>query len=288
SRGSVFSFALPLQEKLVSLTRQPNSTAPLRQRVKPEVLLLGDDGMAAHYLERRLDGFRFLSVLAPQELTDAVLDRGPVAVIANRRGDRDGAPAWRGLLDRLPEHVPVLECPLPGSNWLSGEGQFAAVLTKPVTAEDLLGTVARVLNDGTSAQVVVVDDDRGFVQLLARILQTATGKRYEVITAYSGQEALHKIRRAQPQLVLLDLRLPDLSGFEVLAQLRNDVSLRETPVVAVSAATPGEDHLAVDGAFFTLVKRGSFRPGELVRLIAAALAAGHSGGATPDSVPVPS
>ncbi|MGQ9555161.1 MAG: ATP-binding protein [Anaerolineae bacterium] len=286
-KGSVCSFALPLHEKSVALARQPGAMPLPKQREKPLVLVLDDDGTASHYLKRRLDGYEFLPMPAPDDLTEATLNRRPVAVIANRRARHDDPPTWQSLLDRLPEDVPLLECALPSNEWLFGGEQFAAVLTKPVASENLLDVVTRILNGNDSARVVVVDDDRGFVQLIARILQTAIGKHYKVVTAYSGQEALRKIRRAQPQLVLLDLRLPDLSGCAVLEQLRQDASLRALPVVAVTAATPGEDQQAVEGAFFILAKRGLFRPGELVGLIATALAAGQSSAAAADSAPTP-
>ena len=271
-KGSVFSFALPLHAKSVGLARQAGATPMPPQRELPLVLVVNDDGMAAPYLRRRLQGYEFAPVHDPSEVTEAVAGRRLMAVIVNGKPGNGNAETWDGVLHALPEDVPVIQCALPSNEWVFGEGQFAAVLTKPVTPEDVLGTVARLVNGNEAARVLLVDDDRGFVQLLARILESDQARRYEIAKAYSGQEALQKVRHFRPQLMLLDLRLPDLTGFSVLDQLREDGEYGNLPVVAVTAATPGEDQLAAEGAYFMCAKRGMFRPGELVRLIAAAVA----------------
>ncbi|MGQ9554474.1 MAG: hybrid sensor histidine kinase/response regulator [Anaerolineae bacterium] len=270
-QGSIFSFTLPLSSKSVSFLGQ-SIAAPLpKPRRKPVVLVLDDDGTAAGYLRRRLEDYEFLPVATAEELAEIVTSEPPLAVIVNRplRGER--RLPFQELLPQLPETMPLIECSLPTSQWLSQEEQFTAVLTKPVSADGVLSMLASLLPHHEHARVLMVDDDRGFVQLLSRMLQAGPGNHYEVLTAYSGEEALRKMTRVRPDVALIDLRMPDLSGFDVLARMRCDPELREVPVVAVTAATPGEDHLLAQGATFCLHKRGAFQPGELVRLIAAGI-----------------
>ena len=85
--------------------------------------------------------------------------------------------------------------------------------------------------------------------------------------AYTGQSALIRLRADPPDLVLLDLLLSDTTGFELLAEMRADPKLAGIPVVAVTAATPGEDQLAAGGVEFTLKRNGPYRSGELLRLL---------------------
>ena len=80
--------------------------------------------------------------------------------------------------------------------------------------------------------VLVVDDERDLVSLLDFNLRQAG---FETTLAYAGEEALSAARRRPPDLVLLDLMLPDMSGTEVCRQLKSDARTRSVPVVMVTA-----------------------------------------------------
>ena len=79
--------------------------------------------------------------------------------------------------------------------------------------------------------VLVVDDERPIATLLARLAQ-GEGARTEV--AYNGREALEKIRAHKPDLVLLDLIMPIMSGEELLAIMETDPALQDVPVIVIS------------------------------------------------------
>ena len=83
----------------------------------------------------------------------------------------------------------------------------------------------------TQKTVLVVDDERPIVTLLARLAQ-GLGARTE--TAYNGKDALEKIRAHKPDLVLLDLIMPIMSGEEVLAVMETDPQLQDIPVIVIS------------------------------------------------------
>ncbi|MBQ0796184.1 adenylate/guanylate cyclase domain-containing protein [Zhongshania sp.] len=82
-----------------------------------------------------------------------------------------------------------------------------------------------------AASILVVDDNDSSRDLLAHQLQR---QNYMVIEAASGERCLEIMRSAQPDLVLLDLVMPDMNGYEVLQVIRNDEALRRIPVVVVS------------------------------------------------------
>jgi adenylate cyclase len=83
------------------------------------------------------------------------------------------------------------------------------------------------------AKVLIVDDEPFNVDVLQQELEDLN---YEIITAFNGREALDKINSEQPDLILLDLMMPVLDGFAVLAEIKADTFLRTTPVIIVSAA----------------------------------------------------
>ncbi|MHB1475515.1 MAG: response regulator, partial [Dermatophilaceae bacterium] len=243
-----------------------------KRRQLPQVLTLSRDDSAALYLGRRMEGYTFTHCADLQAVRLALETHRPVAVLV------DASLGWspasiRGELGGAGPCPPVIECPLPNTGWLSGGSEFTAVLTKPVMADRLLAAVSRAAGgngDGQPRRVMVVDDDRGFVQLVARTLEANSGA-YQVESAYSGEEALRKMRRSVPHCLLLDLMLPGMNGFDVLAEVRGDAALHSLPVVALTASTPGEDQLASEGVVFSLSKGGHFRPGELSTLLTTAL-----------------
>jgi len=99
------------------------------------------------------------------------------------------------------------------------------------------------------SKVLVVEDEAS-IQKLAKANLTASG--YQVLVAGSGEAALRLVQTEHPDLVLLDLRLPGMSGWDVLLAIRTSKNLRGIPVVIMTAVVPdgGENlirHLRADG-----------------------------------------
>lgn len=84
----------------------------------------------------------------------------------------------------------------------------------------------------SKAKVLIVDDEPYNVDVLE---QAMDGTEYQVVTASNGKEAWEKIQSEQPDLVLLDLMMPVMDGFQVLAKVKEDAMLRDIPVIIVSA-----------------------------------------------------
>ena len=81
-------------------------------------------------------------------------------------------------------------------------------------------------------KILVVDDERGMVELLKDNLEA---RNYLVSTASDGRGALEKALNETPDLILLDILIPGLDGFEVLRRLRHSVPTSQTPVIIISA-----------------------------------------------------
>jgi DNA-binding response OmpR family regulator len=92
----------------------------------------------------------------------------------------------------------------------------------------------------TPAKILVVDDTPKNVKLLADIL---TVKGYTVVTAASGAEALRQVEAEKPDLVLLDVVMPEMSGYEVCRKIRENPATQILPVVMVTALDPGEERI---------------------------------------------
>jgi two-component system alkaline phosphatase synthesis response regulator PhoP/two-component system response regulator VicR len=87
-------------------------------------------------------------------------------------------------------------------------------------------------------KILAVDDERHIVRLVEVNLQRAG---YEVVTAYDGKEALEKIKTENPDLVVLDVMMPYMDGFEVLKNLKADPVTAEIPVIMLTAKAQDAD-----------------------------------------------
>jgi class 3 adenylate cyclase/CheY-like chemotaxis protein len=92
----------------------------------------------------------------------------------------------------------------------------------------------------TPPRILVVDDTPVNVKLLADLL---TAKGYGVVTAASGPEALERVEREAPDLVLLDIMMPGMSGYDVCRKLRENPATTVLPVVMVTALDPGQERI---------------------------------------------
>ena len=117
-------------------------------------------------------------------------------------------------------------------------------------------------------RILVVDDDKQIARLIRSYLEQAG---YQVIVAYDGETALHALRRESPDLVVLDLMLPDRDGWDVTRTVRSDPALAATPIIMVTARVEDTDKIVglELGADDYLTK--PFNPRELVSRVRAVL-----------------
>lgn len=118
--------------------------------------------------------------------------------------------------------------------------------------------------DSTQRKIVVIDDDPEVVKSLSLIL---TSKGYHVIPATSALEGMGLLANESPDLVILDIRMPRLDGFEFLRSLRQSLKTKDLPVIIASALSDGESRLRAKemGAVRYLVK--PYEPDELLKAI---------------------
>jgi DNA-binding response OmpR family regulator len=91
-----------------------------------------------------------------------------------------------------------------------------------------------------SQRILVVDDDKSIVKVLVGYLEQSG---YQTIAAYDGDSALHALRRERPDLILLDLMMPNRDGWEVTQIVRADKTLATTPIIMLTARTEDTDKI---------------------------------------------
>jgi len=89
-------------------------------------------------------------------------------------------------------------------------------------------------------RILVVDDDRSIVKVLCSYLEQSG---YQTLSAYDGEMALHQLRRERPDLVILDLMMPNRDGWEVTQIVRGDKTLAATPIIMLTARVEDTDKI---------------------------------------------
>jgi threonine synthase len=138
----------------------------------------------------------------------------------------------------------------------------------PTTSEGLLGALDQL--DRRVKQIAIIEDNPDAARLLRRILQTQGN--FQILEAYTGQQGLELIRSSHPDLVLLDLMMPDMDGYAVLDELEADNMLENLPVIVITAKElTSEDRSKLQGQIQMLLQKGSFMDDNLVDEINALL-----------------
>ncbi len=113
-------------------------------------------------------------------------------------------------------------------------------------------------------KILVVDDERPIVRLVQVNLEHAG---YEVVAAYDGKEALQKVEQEKPDLIILDVMMPQMDGFEVMQRLQADPKTRDIPVIMLTAKAQDADVFRGWQSGVTLYLTKPFSPFELISFV---------------------
>jgi hypothetical protein len=162
------------------------------------------------------------------------------------------------MLKRQPatEHIPVLAYALDPDHD-QGELLELNYLHKPLRADRLAEELGRYFRPEASERVVlVVDDDPGILEMHSRLVGEA-GCR--AITSRNGREALEVLEHTRPDLILLDLMMPEMDGFAFVAEFRRHEPWRAVPIVVITAKDLSrEDRERLNGYVEKILQKGAY------------------------------
>ncbi len=282
--GSTFGLALPRQ---VQPGRVEGWTEPALDDARRTVVVIEDDPSSAELVGVHLAaaGLRPVPVRTGEEGLAAIRALRPTAVVLDIH--LPGMDGW-DVLSTIKADPALAATPVVVVSVLPERGRGFALgasdyLVKPVSKEGLLGAVWRALAervDRTSERrhAVVIDDDPTALELVRATLEP---QGWTVTTCSGGAEALAVIREVNPSVVLLDLLMPDVDGFEVVDALRADARTAGTPVVVLTAKTltPADRH-RLQGRIEFVASKGELDLSWLASRLTQVAAGGTSGGAS--------
>ncbi len=221
------------------------------------VLIIDDDPMIQHLLRGHLEAeaFRVLGAGDGGEGLTLAREARPSVIILDIHLPRiDG---WAVLAelksDPVLAAIPVICLSVEEQRARGFSFGACEYLVKPVEPDRLVDVVKRVTLPA-AGDVLIVDDDEATRDLVSRVLRRAG---YSTATARDGEEALLRARVLAPGMIILDLLMPGVDGFEVLRTLRNEG--HRTPVVVLTgkALTPDEERILRDGLARVVRKGGT-------------------------------
>ena len=271
--GSTFSFTLPAWEaatRAVAPLPLPRATVRPAQPLPGSVILVVDDDasvrqLIARHLEQ--DGWKTVQASNAADALQLARECRPLLVTLDIMMP-DASGWW--VLEKLKEDpetssIPVLVVTIVEDQRLVFALGASDYLSKPYERNQLLTRVHRLLPDLTGRSVLIVDDQADARSMLGKILRDEGA---QVREASTGDEAMAEISDSPPDLVLLDLMMPGMSGFEVVARIRAHPSSAAVPVVIVSAKElTAEDVLTLDGHIQRFIAKGTIEPEGVVAAV---------------------
>jgi signal transduction histidine kinase/CheY-like chemotaxis protein len=240
--GTSFRFTLPLLEKGAEAPgREDRATSHVDEGL---VLVVDDDlellRLTKSDLER--EGFAVLTATTGEEGIRLAARRRPDVILLDLLlPDKSGLEVLQALKgEPVTRGIPVIVVSIASDGIRSLSLGAAEWLRKPVDSGTVAGTVRRLLegSTGDSPTVLVVDDEPDTVDFLRDTLHS---EGFHVVAAHDGRQALEALGKARPDLVLLDIMMPELSGFEVLEALARDPQTATIPVVVLTARADDVD-----------------------------------------------
>lgn len=230
--GSTFYFSLP---KVVQKPPLPEQS--ITETI--DILLVEDDPIFAQLLQNNLEhlGFTVGSTAFAEQALQLIEQHLPRLIFLDilLPGDLDG---WDFLIaiksNRKLVSLPVLILTITEPNIRGLALKGADYLPKPVAPEVFLDAVQYHLPKLSGKTLLIADDDQNFRQQVIENLKSEADIHF--IEATNGKEALEQIKQQMPDLLILDLLMPEIDGFEVLRQLRADKHALNLPVLVVTGA----------------------------------------------------
>jgi CheY-like chemotaxis protein len=139
--------------------------------------------------------------------------------------------------------------------------------TKPIQKDALLATLDKIKqkNAITSLKVLVVDDEKSSAELIVAML---TEKEFNVLSVYGGKEAIDVAFKEKPDVIILDLMMPETSGFEVINALKSNLDTIDIPIIVCTAKDlDSNDVKELSRNVSSIIHKGMFTQEELLSCI---------------------
>ena len=236
-KGTCFQFAIPVKE-ITTAKRAPVISPEALDLIKKLVLTIDDEIEAQEILKTYLksEGYEVIQAYNAMEAMELAKKYRPFAITLDIM--MPGKDGW-DILHELKEEpqsepIPVICISILDNREMGLSLGAFEYLVKPITKEQLMKELCRLEKRFRIYDILIVDDEPQAVELLAQYLGGETNN-YRVAKAFGGKEGLAAVKERRPDLIILDLMMPEIDGFEVIRHLKKSEGTKEIPIIIVSA-----------------------------------------------------
>ena len=279
--GSTFTIRLPAEPESNSADTNASPPAPPHAppaktaRSSPEqttVLAIDDDPAVRDLIARRLskEGFHVETATTGKEGLERARQLHPDAILLDVLiGDMTG---WTVLSELKADlelaEIPVIMATILDERNLGFSMGASDYLIKPVNNQRLMTLLnkykqaAPPTSEQPCGRILIAEDDATIREMLRRTLQKAG---WNVVEAENGKAALARVAESLPDLILLDLMMPEMDGFEMIAQLRQTPEWRKIPAIVLTAMElSASDRERLKGSVEQILQKGAYSRDELL------------------------
>jgi signal transduction histidine kinase/DNA-binding response OmpR family regulator len=266
-KGSTFGFVLPLGSPESAQVPRSDESAP---HGGPLVVVIEDDRRSLDLLRLylRRAGVEVVGVRDGATGLEVVRQKRPSAVVLDIR--IPGMDGWDVLAtlksDPATAPIPVVVVSMVderGRGFALGAAEY---LVKPVSRDNFLSALSRVIAlPDSNRSLLTIDDDPLVIEFVKAAL---VPEGWQVLSASDGETGVALARSRQPAVVLLDLLMPGMDGFEIAAALHDDLTTRQIPIIVLTSMTMTRaDKERLQGRISYVAQKGTFDPALLVALV---------------------
>ena len=287
-KGSTFTILLPWrtanlpsqQVAAKSIAAAEHSVANGHTKAHGELLALvvEDDDQAAELLRVQLEseGFRILRATTAEIALKLAEQEHPDLITLDIL--LPGMDGWE-FLERFKQHPLFASTPVVIISIVADLGRglslgAAHVMQKPIAREELTAALTALgfCTDATAAikTALVVDDDPKAVKLVCSQLESFG---YRTLSALGGKDGIDRARQYQPELIVLDLMMPEINGFDVVEALKSDKVTASIPIIILTAKqVTAEDRIRLSGDVKKVMEKSDFNHGRFIGEVRRAMA----------------
>ena len=260
-RGSTFTVRLPaVAVDDVEVEETPAAIAPAIEGQR-RIMVVDDDPVVRDLLTRLLgrNGYRVDTVSSGEQALERARETRPDAITLDvLMPTMDGWAVLSALKDD-PDlaPIPVIMVSIVDDRSIGFSLGASDYLNKPVDGDRLVALLAKYCPEPSRRRVLVVEDDEATRDVITRSLDA---KIWTVSQAENGLVGLERLAEATPDVILLDLMMPEMDGFEFIAAIRGDDRWRHIPVIVVTAKSLTKaDREQLAGSVEQLIEKGDYR-----------------------------
>jgi CheY-like chemotaxis protein/signal transduction histidine kinase len=267
TQGSNFMIRLPVNAETDQSILKGEKQSKHLPTSHPNVLVIDDDPKFHQTLEETIGNkFRLVHANTGEEGLKLAREHRPDIITLDTI--MPGLDGW-GVLSALrsdPElmGIPVIMVTIMADQELGYSLGISEYLTKPLNSQALVQALNKHVGN-KPASILVVEDDEALREIVVRFLRKIG---MQVSEASTGVEALNCIKKQRPSLVLLDLMMPEMDGFEVVHQLQSKKKWRDIPIIVVTNKDlTAEDHKKLQGFVKLIVNKNSYNRRALLDMV---------------------